>query len=404
MSANETSLDLAKRQITAQSWPQTHRQLTRRRMGALALAGCLFAQTATSVHSQAITTDSTSDKTTMKIERTPFGNTSDGYAVDLFTLTNASGNTVKMTNFGAILVSVEVPDRDGKRANINLGFDNLADYLGEHPYFGSTVGRYANRIAKGKFSIDGEEYTLAINNGPNHLHGGIVGFSKQVWQAEEIKTADRVGVRFTMTSPDGQEGYPGRLDVVAQYTWNNANELAYTLEATTDAATVLNLTQHAYWNLAGAGSGDVLKQMLQLNCDHYTAVDDTLIPTGEIAAVAGTPLDYRQPHALGERIALLPATKGYDHCFVVNGPAGSLRSCGTAHDPVSGRTMEVLTTQPGVQLYTANHLGAPWGQHGAFCLETQHFPDSPNQPEFPTTRLNSGEKFSETTVHRFSTK
>lgn len=340
----------------------------------------------------------------MKIERTPFGNTSQGFGVDLFTLTNASGNTVKMTSFGAILVSVEVPDRDGKRDNINLGFDNLADYLGEHPYFGSTVGRYANRIAKGKFSIDGTDYTLAINNGPNHLHGGIVGFSKQVWQAEEITTADSVGVRFTMTSPDGQEGYPGQLDVVAQYTWNNANELAYTLEATTAAATVLNLTQHAYWNLAGAGSGDVLKQVLQLNCDNYTAVDDTLIPTGEIASVVGTPLDFRQPHALGERIAQLPATKGYDHCFVVNGPAGSLRSCGTAHDPASGRAMEVLTTQPGVQLYTANHLGGLWGQHGAFCLETQHFPDSPNQPEFPTTRLNPGEKFSETTIHRFTIK
>lgn len=399
MSVITSPLDLAKWPITAQSWPAVCI-----RLGALAVSLCLFASTAIPVHSQTNKTDSLPEKTTMNIERTPFGNTSEGFAVDLFTLTNAEGNSIKLTNFGAILVSVEVPDRDGKLANINLGFESLSDYLGQHPYFGSTVGRYANRIAKGKFSIDGQEYTLAVNNGPNHLHGGLVGFSKQVWQAEEISTADSVGVRFKMTSPDGQEGYPGKLDVVAVYTWNNANELSYTFEATTDAATVLNLTQHAYWNLAGSGSGDVLKQVVQLNCDHYTAVDDTLIPTGEIASVEGTPLDFRQPHPLGARIAQLPSTKGYDHCFVINGPAGTLRHCATAYDPGSGRSMEMLTTQTGVQLYTANHLGAPWGQHGAFCLETQHFPDSPNRPEFPTTRLNPGEKYSETTVHRFSVK
>lgn len=342
------------------------------------------------------------DKPSMTLERTPFGKTSDGSSVELFTLTNSAGNTVQLTNYGAILVSVQVPDRDGKRANVNLGFGDLQGYLAGSPFFGATVGRYANRIAKGKFQLADKTYTLVVNNGPNHLHGGTVGFDKQVWQAEEMRQDDSVGVRFTLTSPDGQEGYPGKLDVIAEYIWNNANELAFKFQATTDAPTVLNMTNHAYWNLAGAGHGDVLQQVLQLKCDQYVAVDDTLIPTGEIAKVEGTPLDFRQPHALGERIAELPATKGYDHCYVINGPAGELRSCAVMRDPHSGRVMEVLTTQPGVQLYTANHLGAPWGQHGAFCLETQHYPDSPNQPDFPTTQLNPGETFSETTVVRFS--
>ncbi len=344
------------------------------------------------------------DSSSMTLERTPFGKTSDGSSVDLFTLTNGQGNIVQLTNYGAILVSVQVPDRDGKRANVNLGFDNLKGYLDGHPYFGATVGRYANRIAKGKFSLAGKDYTLAVNNGPNHLHGGLVGFDKQVWQAEELRSDDSVGVRLTLRSPDGQEGFPGNLDVTAEYTWNNDNKLAYTFEAKTDAATVLNLTNHAYWNLSGAGQGDVLGACFATQCDKYVAVDDTLIPTGEIAKVDGTPLDFRQPHALGERIAQLPDTKGYDHCYVVDGAAGAMRSCAVVHDPSSGRVMEMSTTQPGVQLYTANHLGTPWGQHGAFCLETQHYPDSPNRPEFPTTRLNPGETFSETTVVRFTVK
>lgn len=338
----------------------------------------------------------------MSINRTPFGKLPDGTAVDLFTLTNAEGNVVKLTNFGATLVSVEVPDRNGIRANVNLGFADLAGYLAGHPYLGSTVGRFANRIAGGKFTLDGQTHSLANNISPNHLHGGIVGFDKLVWQAEELERDSERGIRFTLLSPDGQEGYPGNLTVIAEYTWNNANELRNTFRATTDRATVLNLTNHAYWNLAGAGQGNVLEHTLRLNCDRYLAVDDTIIPTGEIADVAGTALDFRQRHAIGDRIAELPATKGYDHCYVVNGSAGTLRSCATANAPGSGRSMEVLTTQPGVQLYTANHLGEPWGAYGAFCLETQHYPDSPNRPEFPTTRLNPGEQFEEVTVHRFS--
>lgn len=363
----------------------------------LPASATLLAQESTSK-----TIPSKKDIASMTVERTPFGKTSDGSSVDLLTLTNSAGNIVQLTNYGAILVSVQVPDRDGKRANVNLGFDNLKSYLDGHPYFGATVGRYANRIAKGKFRLDGKDYALAVNNGPNHLHGGIVGFDKQVWQAEELRNKDSVGVRFTLHSPGGQEGFPGNLDVTAEYTWNNDNELAYTFEAKTDAATVLNLTNHAYWNLAGAGQGDVLEHVLQLKCDKYVAVDDTLIPTGDISKVDGSPLDFRQPHTLGERIAQLPETKGYDHCYVVDGTVGKLRTCAVMRDPSSGRVMEVSTTQPGVQLYTANHLGAPWGQHGAFCLETQHYPDSPNQPEFPTTRLDPGETFSETTVVRFS--
>ncbi len=342
------------------------------------------------------------DHASMKVERTFFGKTSDGSSVDLFTLTNSEGNIVQLTDYGAILVSVQVPDRDGKRANVNLGFDNLKGYLDGNPFFGATVGRYANRIAKGKFRLDGTDYTLAVNNGPNHLHGGLVGFDKQVWQAEVLPGEDSATVRFTLRSPDGQEGFPGNLDVTAEYTWNDNNELAYTFQAKTDAPTVLNLTNHAYWNLAGAGNGDVLEHILQLQCDRYVAVDETLIPTGDIVKVDGTPLDFRQPHALGERIAQLPETKGYDHCYVVEGAAGQLRKCAVVRDPSSGRAMEVSTTQPGVQLYTANHLRDPWGQHGAFCLETQHYPDSPNRPDFPTTRLNPGETFSETTVIRFT--
>ncbi len=308
----------------------------------------------------------------MKIERTDFGTTPDGQSVSLYTLENASGGRVQVTNYGAIITSVEVPDRDGKLANVNLNYPSLDGYLQRHPYFGATVGRFCNRIANGKFSLDGQEYSLVTNNGPNHLHGGTIGFDKLVWQAEEIETAGEVGVHLTLTSPDGQEGYPGTLTVHTEITWNTQSELKIVFRATTDKATVVNLTNHSYWNLAGAGQGNVHEHELQLQCENYLAVDDTLIPTGEIVSVAGTPLDFREPHKIGERIDELPMTKGYDHCFVVVGPAGALRRCARVKDPASGRVMEVLTTQPGVQLYTGNHLGEPYGQHGGFCLETQH--------------------------------
>ncbi len=337
----------------------------------------------------------------MNLQRSDFGKTADGQAISLFTLTNSSGNSIAVTDYGAILVSVNVPDRSGQLANVNLGYATLDGYLARHPYFGSTVGRFCNRIATGKFNLDGKTYNLAINNGPNHLHGGIVGFDRLFWCSSELKTDTAFGMRFQLRSPDGQEGYPGNLDVVADYLWNDANELTFVFRATTDAPTVVNLTNHSYWNLAGATSGNVLEHQLQLNCGRFLAVDDTLIPTGQLSDVAGTPLDFRQMHPLGDRIAQLPTTKGYDHCFVVDGQAGHLRRAGLALDPKSGRTMEVLTTQPGMQLYTGNHLEGEFVQHGGFCLETQHYPDAPNQPKFPTTRLNPGEQFEQTTVHRF---
>ena len=337
----------------------------------------------------------------MNLQRSDFGKTPEGQSISLFTLTNRFGNSISVTDYGAILVSVNVPDRNGQLANVNLGYPTLDGYLARHPYFGSTVGRFCNRIAQGQFQLDGRTYTLALNNGPNHLHGGIVGFDKLAWCGAEIKTDNASGMRFHLRSPDDQEGYPGNLDVIADYLWNDANELTFAYRATTDAPTVVNLTNHAYWNLSGAKSGNVLDHQLQLNCGRFLAVDDTLIPTGQLTDVAATPLDFRQPRAIGERIAQLPSTKGYDHCYVVDGPAGKLRLAGRATDPKSGRTMEVLTTQPGMQLYTGNHLGGEFVQHAGFCLETQHYPDAPNQPAFPTTRLNPGEQFEQTTVHRF---
>lgn len=344
----------------------------------------------------------------MKIEKSDFGVTPSGQKVSLFTLTNSHGNTVQLTNYGAIIVSINVPGRDGKPTNINAGFDKLEGYLERHPYFGATVGRFCNRIAKGKFSIEGKEYSLAINNGPNHLHGGEVGFDKLVWDAEEVKSDNSVAIRFHVLSPDGQEGYPGNLDTTAIYSWDNDNRLSFQFLATTDKPTVLNLTNHAYMNLGGPGSGKVTEHQLQISSDKYLAVDDTLIPTGQYTPVEGTPLDFRKAHAIGERISQLVATSGYDHCFVLNGEAGKLRPCAIVVDPKSGRALEITTTQPAVQLYTGNHLGgtpsnAGYKQHEAFCLETQHYPDAPNKPEFPTTLLKPGQKFDQTTVFRFYT-
>lgn len=348
----------------------------------------------------------TQEQKMMKIERSEYGTTSNGESVSLFTLTNAAGNTVQLTNYGAIITSVQVPDRVGKRANVTLGYPSLTGYLERHPYFGATVGRFCNRIGGGKFSIDGKTFTLVTNNGPNHLHGGTIGFDKLVWSAEEIKSDSLIGIKFHVVSPDGQEGYPGKLTVDAEYSWSNDNALKFTFRASTDKATILNLTNHAYWNLAGAGNGNMLNHSLQLWCDRYLAVDDTLIPTGEFASVEATPLDFRLPHKIGERIGMLPQTKGYDHCFVVNGKLGELRLAAKVSEPTSGRAVELYTTQPGVQLYTGNHLGGNassggFKQHEGFCLETQHYPDSPNRPSFPTTVLRPGETFEETTVMKF---
>ncbi len=344
----------------------------------------------------------------MSIVKSSFGTTPDGTAVDLYTCTNANGLVLKMTNYGAIVVALETPDRDGNLANINAGYDAVEDYIKGSPYFGATVGRYCNRIANGRFTLDGQEYTLATNNGENHLHGGTVGFDKVVWEATSVETADGVGVKFHRVSPAGEEGYPGNLDVTVVYTLTNQNELKVEFTANTDQPTVLNLTNHNYWNLRGIGSGNHYDHEVQIEADKYLAVDDGLIPTGELADVAGTPLDFRTPRPIGERIHQIDADPvGYDHCYALRNQDGTLTLAAKVRDPASGRVMEIFTTQPGIQFYTGNFLdGAPTNgglkQHEAFCLETQHYPDSPNQPAFPATVLRPGETYSQTTVHKFS--
>jgi aldose 1-epimerase len=347
----------------------------------------------------------------MTIEKAAFGKTKDGTPVDLYTIQNKHGLVLKMTNYGAIVVDLETPDKDGKLANIQLGFPTLEGYLERHPYFGATIGRYGNRIAGGKFKIGDEEYTLATNNGPNHLHGGEHGFDAVVWNAEEVKTDNAAGVKFTYTSADGEEGYPGELKATVTYLLTNDDELSIEYEATTDRPTVVNLTNHCYWNLGGAGSGQILDHELMIAADKYLPIDETSIPTGELAPVAGTPFDFTKPTAIGARIDEVKqpphVTKGYDHCYVLRGQEGKLELAARVKDPDSGRVMEVFTTEPGIQLYCGNFLdgsasGGGFKQHEAFCLETQHYPDSPNHPDFPSTLLKPGEKYQSKTVHKFS--
>lgn len=351
------------------------------------------------------------EKVQMSITKESFGQTQDGEEVYLYTLTNANGLIAKITNYGAILVSLEVPDKDGKSADITLGFDKLDGYLTRHPYFGATVGRYANRIGGAKFVLDGVEYKLAANNESNHLHGGIKGFDKAVWQAQQVKTEKAVGLKLTYLSVDGEEGYPGSLASVVTYALNNNDELRIDYEAVTaDKATIVNLTNHTYWNLAGQGTGDILGHELMLNADAYTPVDEGLIPTGEIKNVAGSPMDFTKPMAIGSRIEQVAG--GYDHNYVLNSGGGELALCASVHEPNSGRVMEIHTTEPGVQFYTGNFLdgsvtgkaGKVYRKHYGFCLETQHFPDSPNKPDFPPVVLSPGEKYLTTTVHKFYTK
>jgi aldose 1-epimerase len=346
-----------------------------------------------------------------RLEKSDFGKLPDGGSAQLYTLRNRHGLTVKVTNYGLIITEILAPDRDGKFADVVLGFDNLERYLKGHPFFGAIAGRYANRIAKGKFSLDGHEYTLAVNNGPNHLHGGKKGFDKQVWEVEELASIpDRVGLEFRYTSKDGEEGYPGNLKLAVRYILTDDNELLITYSATTDKKTVINVTNHSYFNLAG--SGDVREHVLEIMADQYTPVDEGLIPTGEIASVKGTPLDFASPRKIGERIEQT-GIGGYDHNFVLRGGVTEkARLAARVSEPKSGRVMEVFTTEPGVQLYTANGLdgsivgvgGVKYPKFGAFCLETQHYPDSPNKPNFPTAVLEPGKKFESKTSFKFSTK
>jgi aldose 1-epimerase len=306
-----------------------------------------------------------------------------------------------------------VPDRDGKLNDVVLGFDDLESYLKGHPHFGATTGRVANRVAKGKFTLDGKEYTLAVNNGPNSLHGGLKGFDKVVWKAEPKEASDAVAVQLTYVSPDGEEGYPGNLTTIVTYALTNQNELRIDYKATTDKATPVNLTNHSYFNLAGPRSGDILSHELMLEADEYTPADDTLIPTGEIRSVKGTPLDFTKPATIGSRIAqVADKTGGYDHNFLLRGKGKSLALAARAYEPKTGRVMEMYTTEPGVQLYTGNFLdgklkgkgGVVYQKHQAFCLEAQHFPDSVNHPEFPSVILRPGQTYTQTTAYKFSTK
>jgi aldose 1-epimerase len=354
-------------------------------------------------------------KSNHEVKKQSFGE-HDGRPVNLYTLTNSHGLEFRAMNYGGIIVSLRVPDRKGQLADIVLGHEAFEGYVPNPPFFGAIVGRYANRIANGTFSLDGKKYTLPKNDGPNTLHGGIKGFDKAVWDAEEVK--GKSAVAFTYTSKDGEEGFPGNLKVKVTYTLNDDNELLVDYEATTDKATVLNLSQHSYFNLAGEGSGDILNQELQLNASRFTPVDSTLIPTGELRPVKGTPFDFTTSTKIGARIddtyEQLVLGKGYDHNFILDRKAGdgSLVLAARAYDPGSGRVLEVSTTQPAVQFYTGNFLdGTITGKHGhvykrrnAFCLETQHYPDSPNHPDFPSTTLRPGETFHTQTVFKFSTR
>jgi aldose 1-epimerase len=346
-------------------------------------------------------------KRIMDIQQEVFGRLPDGTEVLLFTLTNSRGIKAKITSYGAILVSLEVPDKDGNLADITLGYDTLEGYLETTPYFGAVVGRYGNRIAKGRFALNGEEYTLATNNDENHLHGGIKGFDKVVWEAEAVKQENAVGIKLSYHSPDGEEGYPGNLACTMLYTLTENNELKFAYEATTDMATPVNLTQHSYYCLAGQGESDILGHELMLNADRYTPVDEGLIPTGELRQVTDSAFDFTSPHSIGERIAEVPG--GYDHNFILRSGAGTLELAARVYEPGSGRVMEIFTDQPGIQFYTGNFLdgtitgkeGKTYPQHSGFCLETQHFPDSPNQPNFPSTILKPGETYQTQTVHKF---
>lgn len=351
-----------------------------------------------------------------KVTKESFGKTAEGQSVDIYTLTNRNGLEAKITNYGGIVVELKAPDRNRKFDDVVLGFNDLDSYLKPHPYFGAFIGRYGNRIAKGRFTLNGVEYKLAVNNGENHLHGGIKGFDKVVWTAKEIETKNGPALSLTYLSKDGEEGYPGNLSVKVVYTLTNNNELKIDYTASADKDTVTNLTHHSYFNLAGEGNGDILNHRVVLNANRFTPTDAGSIPTGELKNVRGTPLSFLTATAIGARInqedEQLKFGSGYDHNWVLNGRAGMLRQAAVVYEPTTGRVMEVWTTEPGIQFYTGNFLdgtltgkaGKVYPRRSGFCLETQHYPDSPNEPSFPTTTLKKGATYRSTTIYRFSAR
>jgi aldose 1-epimerase len=347
------------------------------------------------------------------ITQSDFGKTADGKTTTLYTLKNTKGMEVRISNYGGIITHWLAPDKNGQLEDIVLGYDLLTGYLKESPYFGAIIGRYGNRIAKGKFTLNGQNYILAINNGVNTLHGGLEGFDKQIWGVETINVNDEVGLKMTYLSKDGEEGYPGNLAVSVTYILKNDNSLQIDYQATTDQATPVNLTNHTYFNLTGHTKRDILEHQLTLNADHFLPIDSTLIPTGKPQDVTNTPFDFTKPEPIGKRINQQSDEQivnggGYDHCWVLNGQAGQLRQIATVTEPTSGRKLEVLTTEPAVQFYTGNFLtGSIVGKHKTtyskrfgFCLETQHYPDSPNQPQFPNTILKPNETYKSTTIYK----
>jgi aldose 1-epimerase len=367
-------------------------------LGAAALVGC--------------STTSLTPNQGAQISVKPFGPPQNGIAVDLYTLRNNKGAEAAICNYGGLVISFKVPDRWGAFGDVVLGYDNLADYIKDTPYFGAMIGRYGNRIAKGKFTLDGKEYTLAINNGPNALHGGLKGFDKVVWESKILARSEGPSLQLRYTSKDGEEGYPGNLSVTAVYTLTDDNALKLEYTATTDKDTVINLTQHSYFNLAG--KGDILNHTVMIPADKFTPVDSALIPTGELKPVDGTPFDFRTPTPIGARIGQddeqLKFGNGYDHNWVINKPMGKLGLMARVFEPTSGRVLEVFSTEPGLQFYTGNFLdGKLTGKGGwvyqfrnGFCMEAQHYPDSPNQPNFPTVVLKPGEVYRNTIIFKFS--
>ena len=391
--------------------------LARRRVTAAGLAASAMLALACSKESPATDRPAAAAATHDSVVSASFGKAPDSTPVEVYTLVNAHGIRARILTYGGIIQTLETPDRAGKLDDVVLGFDDMPGYVKSSPYFGAIVGRYGNRIARGRFTLDGKTYTLAINNGPNALHGGIKGFDKVVWTAKPFKSDSGVGIVLTHTSPDGDEGYPGTLHAKVTYTLTDANELAIDYEATTDKATPVNLTNHTYWNLAGDGKGDILGHVLTLESSAIVPVDSTLIPTGKLMPVAGTPFDFRTPTPIGARIEAaneqIRYGKGYDHTWVLDGA----RQNGLAHaahlsEPTTGRTLDIYTTEPGVQFYLGNFLdGTAVGKHGhvykfrnGLALETHHYPDSPNQPSFPSTILRPGQTYRSRTVYQFGTQ